>query len=676
MKNLYALLVGINEYPGCPLNQCLTDVKKMEQYCLSLTPHFNKVELLLLLDQQASKEAICRELSHLLSKLTDEDSLIFYFSGHGAQEAAGGRFKAEQDDLLECLVCCPSEGATLSENMLADKELRYLLTQCPTNPHILTVFDCCHSGDMVRSTPKKQVKRMSNIFPKRAYEGFIFNQELSEQKLKKEGFTTNFSFKNSINISACQSNQFSWEDSQGGVFTRYLLKLLTQTKNLLNYQFLVQWAKLNIRDQTIEKQVPTISVQGAGKLTSRTNWLGIFDQSLYNGGQLVYHEKNGWQLTLGKLMGIQKGTLIKVEIGKNAVVSGTVQKVGLDYAKVNLSPTALAKLTDSKVYPVQLTTATQPLKIHLYDVDKNASNKRRIQDMLKAMKGLQLGSQQNCDFCVVLFNQQLYFSLPSQLFQPLNRQLSMTLSDDLLNNNLSKDIQTLQQWHFFNTLYNPNQLRQAAPIKVELIPEGMKEGLDITDSIATLKANSNRWEGLWYADFQIKLTNTSQQDLFIVALSLGSDLSISAAPLDSQSILLPAGKSKYFYDHSGYGKVARCTFDTYKEVYNWKKEWFHYKFIINSEEDISGSIPSFEQAGCLPPLPFGNRGAKGVTGKPRTHEKEAYWAVYTSTIELLNPSYDEVSGTLLDQWEIYKQEIGEYLEKCYPVPALEVGDLL
>jgi len=205
-------------------------------------------------------------LQTILKKLKKEDTFLFYFSGHGAQERAIGRFKEEQDDLLEGLVCCPKDDR-FQEALLADKELRYLLRQCKTNPHMVTVFDCCHSGDMVRST--KQMKRVAEPFSARPYKEFIFHQELSEAQLQKVSFSKHFPFKNTIHISACQSNQFAWEDKRGGVFTNYLLTLLKQTKNRLNYQFLAQWAKLNLRNQTHEKQVPTISVQGTGSLSER-----------------------------------------------------------------------------------------------------------------------------------------------------------------------------------------------------------------------------------------------------------------------------------------------------------------------------------------------------------------------------------------------------------------------
>ena len=45
MKKLYALVVGINDYPNCPLKQCVPDAEKMIGYLETLKPQFDAVEI-------------------------------------------------------------------------------------------------------------------------------------------------------------------------------------------------------------------------------------------------------------------------------------------------------------------------------------------------------------------------------------------------------------------------------------------------------------------------------------------------------------------------------------------------------------------------------------------------------------------------------------------------------
>ena len=159
------------------------------------------------------------------------------------------------------------------------------------------------------------------------------------------------------------------------------------------------------------------------------------------------------------------------------------------------------------------------------------------------------------------------------------------------------------------------------------------------------------------------MTNISKNDLHLVALSLGSDLSISADLFGHQCVLLPAGKSKFFYDHSNDATV-HCFFDEYKEFYNWPKEWFHYKLIVNSVEDISATIGTFTQPGLAQPLPFPAT-MRGT--RKRGTADDGFWGVYTSTIELTNSTYNQVTGSLLDDLDrhLADESVAPYLGKVY-----------
>lgn len=670
MKKCYALLVGINDYFGNSLSQCIADVGKMESYCHTLKQDFDKVCLTVLLNEAATKEGIINALLDILVKIKDADSLIFYFSGHGAQEQNNGRFKEEIDDLLECLVCYYEKGQS-SGFLLADKELRYLLSKCETKPHILTVFDCCHAGDMVRSN---QQKRISAIFPSRHYKEFLFAEEVIEKKFQKQRFTQIFPFKNSVHIAACQSNQSAWEDSLGGVFTRYLLTLLAQIKNQLNYQFLVQWSKINIRDNTPERQIPTLSVQGEGNLGSRSNWLGIYDQTIADGLKIIHHNQKGWQLNMGKLLNLKEGMVVRIELDGGDVTQGQIEKVDFDFSAIKFDADSLKQLTTSKSYPVSLASHYEPLKIYINNTDENASVEKLVKELINKEEGINSTKIKESDFWLNIFNQEIYCSLPNSPFQPLNHQLGIGLPSTKVKANLQLELLCLKKWNHFNGLYNPNQLLSTSHIKMELKKEASEDWIDITDGDINLKAFEERNEEAWWTKYQVKVTNQSSKDMYVSVLTLGSDMSISAGPFDGQTVLLPAGKSKYFYDHLaqetndqiGQG-FAQCYFDLYKEVYNWEYEWFHYKLIVSEAGDFSASIPSFLQEGFYPPRMISNR--MNVVSRFEFEQQEQFWQIYTSTIRLMNPNYNQISEVI--QLHLKDDRISPYLKKVYPSNALK-----
>ena len=60
----------------------------------------------LLADHNATKEEIVRLFDDHLGKAGKEDTVLFYFSGHGTQEFADKAiFKSETDNRLESIAC-------------------------------------------------------------------------------------------------------------------------------------------------------------------------------------------------------------------------------------------------------------------------------------------------------------------------------------------------------------------------------------------------------------------------------------------------------------------------------------------------------------------------------------------------------------------------------------------
>lgn len=670
-KTIYALLVGINEYPRRPLRYCVKDVEKMETYLDSLANEQVTVQKLKLVDEAATKEGIIEGIERFLAQATDEDTVLFYYSGHGAFEETGGLFQEEHDGLLECMVCYHTDTAETGF-LLADKEIRYLLTQLPNAPHLATVFDCCHSGDMAKGVEEvDQVKRTGKIFPPRAYKEFVFSSAIKKSTLQNETSAKVIGFKNQVHIAACGTHQSAWEDNRaikGGVFTHYLICLLKANQHQINYQSITRWAKISLKDITQKAQHPTISILGTGAVSAYSPWLNLVHPSEVKQQQtaIVYNQEKGWYLTLGQLMGIKKGAMSIEWKGKPLTIQ--IKEVNLTTALID-NPFASAKIARPRSVsqlPVSVHTIHTPLAIFINNIDGYEADSVKIEDNIGLLDQIQLtNTPSEAEFYINIFNELVYLSLANQPFQPLGRQIDLLTEDTDLAAILMDQMETLIQWNHFNTLENPDSTFDQPPIKVELRVEGEEAWKDITNGTVDLTPIKERDAGDWLQGIEVKVTNVSTETLHVGVLSLTSDLGISSNQWNKNVVELKAGASKLFYDHLG--DQGEIYFDRYKEIYNWKYEWLHLKFIVNNYEDFTPSLREYLQPGLDQPLTLsaekGER-AKGARARSTVRNK---WGTLKSTIRLKNPEYNIISGELQTDWEHYQlsEEIGPFINKLY-----------
>ena len=109
------------------------------------------LDLVVLADGEATRSAVTTHLSDHLGRATAQDVAVFYFSGHGSQQATPEElWSIEPDRRNETLVCVDSRSPGSWD--LADKELAGLLHGISASGcHTLVVLDCCHSGDGTRN---------------------------------------------------------------------------------------------------------------------------------------------------------------------------------------------------------------------------------------------------------------------------------------------------------------------------------------------------------------------------------------------------------------------------------------------------------------------------------------------------------------------------------------------
>lgn len=161
-RTVYGLFVGIDAYPApvSPLHGCINDAARMHDLLSArITGAGDRFAPLLLLDQQATRQGLVDAFRGHLGQAGPGDVALFYYSGHGSQEKAPPEFwDFETDRLNETLVCYDSR--TPGGWDLADKELAQLIAEVAANgPHFAVILDCCHSGSGTRDAEDITVRQ-------------------------------------------------------------------------------------------------------------------------------------------------------------------------------------------------------------------------------------------------------------------------------------------------------------------------------------------------------------------------------------------------------------------------------------------------------------------------------------------------------------------------------------
>jgi len=269
----------------------------------------------------------------------------------------------------------------------------------------------------------------------------------------------------------------------------------------------------------------------------------------------------------------------------------------------------------------------------------------------------------------------IYLTQRDDEFRPLAEQIDLLVHENDYLYVLKNQLVAVSRWHHFHTLTNPDNEFDEVPLKVELRLGKEKPFEEITGKSFELNPKSNRLsineEPLMYRNFEVKITNISDHELHVAVLVLNSDFSITTTPLNDQVIKLGPGESKFFNEHKN--SVSKIIFDQYKEIYNWKSEWFHYKFIFNNYEDFTTSLADFRQEALKNPiLPvFLKRRFRGAKSEGGSYEEKEdvveRWGTSISTIHLKNPGYNIVPDKVNRNWKNFSSDnrIAPFIGQLY-----------
>ncbi|MCB9082517.1 MAG: caspase family protein [Lewinellaceae bacterium] len=675
--HLYALLVGVDQYPYPvrPLKGCVNDIRAFSDYLERAEKDNYQLHIEKLENTAAKKGDIIRMFQEHLGKAGKQDVALFYYSGHGAQEAADTRiWTFEPDGKLEGLVCYDSiPGPQGPFNLLVDKELRYLINKLgpeDKRPHVVTIFDCCHSGDNTRNifigeedreVRERQFRpadpRMGTILPVRDWKLFAFSKEISSEQVKNcKVISDVLPEGRHIQLSACASDESSYEVGGSGIFSKNLIQVLERSQGGISYYDLSSRLRTFIKGQY--QQTPQVYEGGGGNIDLYKSFLNRSDTGKPLYGNVTYNPKEGWLFDMGVMHGIspQAKEITVFPHGKPREMF-TAKIADVRPADTLLT---LPETTDKAgVYQGFVDGFfSAPIRVFIQNQDLNLSAVMQLRKMIerKGRNVLLADKEAEADYTVNVYQERYVITRAGDPFRPLALP-----ADDLGPESLDETFQNLRQisqWEYVRQLHNDgtNHLPQDS-VKLEVtrvLADGREQVLTWQGDELMLEPEKGDYDGTQYGvNLRLSITNTSTFPVHVSLLFLSSTFGITGsllankveklAPksagearggqvqvLDGDDLVLPLGKAAW--------------------VFNMPQHTQYLK-LIASRQPFNVNLLEQEPMADPARLAEAHRG-KGDWGfgrKERNASADA-WMTRTLALKLKNPQYNKIFAADLQEW--------------------------
>jgi hypothetical protein len=132
------VFVGISDYPTAgDLDYCASDAARVQQAFVNAGV-MDPMDTIVLTDRQATRVAVSNALDRMMRRIGPNDTLVFFFSGHGNQVQDNDGDELDGTD----------ETIVLYDGAVSDDELTRLLAQGEQRE--LVALDSCYSGGFSR----------------------------------------------------------------------------------------------------------------------------------------------------------------------------------------------------------------------------------------------------------------------------------------------------------------------------------------------------------------------------------------------------------------------------------------------------------------------------------------------------------------------------------------------
>lgn len=174
-----ALVIGIDDYKGCPLNGCVNDAKSMQEMLESNADGSRNFDVKSYTDASIINRVFLRQKIEELFA-SDCGAALLYFSGHGCINSYGGYIVTPDFESYD-------EGVSMDDIMKICNRSKA--------KHKIIILDCCYSGKI--GSPDKYTGNVTEI---------------------ADGVTI---------LASCGKNEYAKESNGQGVFTSLLIEALS-----------------------------------------------------------------------------------------------------------------------------------------------------------------------------------------------------------------------------------------------------------------------------------------------------------------------------------------------------------------------------------------------------------------------------------------------------------------
>ncbi|MEL7251018.1 MAG: caspase family protein [Bacteroidota bacterium] len=342
------LSVGIDHYAHpqiTNLRAAVADAQKIKSFFTS-TLQISAANFCQLYNDEATREAIIGKFRSHFQNLQPGDVAVFYYSGHGSTEPCSEAFVQVGLDNAggqnEALVCYDSR--INGTRNIADKELRLLISEVQRDSdgnhisgiHFVCIFDCCHSGSMLRDAKNPIRIRLDQCNNTERNLGEYLEgqyQIMGKLHIPRADF---------ILLAACSPDQSALENNNGGYFTTALIDFLEyshKTNHYHSYAAFYSVLRETIFQETQHEQTPHLEY--AGKVDPYDTFLQLQGKALATYPAIVRHN-NQLKVNLGAIHGIVYEDVQEQEIPiyhisdlKTSVGTCRVRRVELEHTLIH-----------------------------------------------------------------------------------------------------------------------------------------------------------------------------------------------------------------------------------------------------------------------------------------------------------------------------------------------------
>ncbi len=209
MTKKKALCVGIDHYPTAPLSGCVADAQLWAETLGSF-------QSTLLLNADATRDNILRNLTRFISEAQPHDILVFQYSGHGTQLPD---MDGDEPDAWDEAIC-PVDFHR--GHFISDDDLAPIFAKLPDQVSLTVLMDCCFSGTNTRFAIGG-LPGLTTDTRRPRYVATSTSVARAPAVPDPNRIPANM---RQMVLSACRSDEVAYEVDGQGVFTRHAINII------------------------------------------------------------------------------------------------------------------------------------------------------------------------------------------------------------------------------------------------------------------------------------------------------------------------------------------------------------------------------------------------------------------------------------------------------------------